>query len=92
MKKTLAEMVYKYSGLEWIYWVFSYYPLMWVMSILLVTLMLHRRNHANVLRNYIITKDIEYERKIEELQKGIVKLEKKIEIAKENAIHGGHDD
>jgi hypothetical protein len=92
MKKTLAEMIKKYSGLEWVYWAFTHYPFMWAMMIVLVTLMLQRRNHANILRSYIVAKDIEYEKKIEELQKGIVKLEKKIEIAKENAIHGSHED
>jgi hypothetical protein len=87
MKKTLAEMVYKYSGLEWLYWAFTYYPFMWGLGLVMLTLMLWRRNHANILRNFIVAKDIEYEKKIEELQKGIVKLEKKIEIAKENALH-----
>ena len=91
MKKTLAEMITKYSGLEWLYWLFSYFPLMWIVTTILMTVMLHRRNQSNILRNYIIQKDLEYEKKIEELQKGIVKLEKKIEIAKENAIHGNDE-
>ncbi len=91
MKKTLAEMIYKYSGLQWVYWLFSYYPLMWILTILLLTGMLNRRNEANTLRAYIVAKDLEYEKKIEELHKGIVKLDKKIELAKENALHGGDD-
>ena len=40
------------------------------------------RNSANILRELIQKKDLEYERKIEELQKGIVKLDKKIELVK----------
>ena len=86
MKKTLAEMIYRYSGLEWVYWLFSYHPLMWLLSTLLLTGMLERRTQANTLRAYIVSKDLEYERKIQELQKGIVKLDKKIELAKENAL------
>lgn len=88
MKKTVAEMIDKYKGLAWTYWGFTYYPFMWAMFLVLLTMMLQRRNFANILRNFIIAKDIEYEKRIEDLQKGIVKLEKKIEIAKHNAIHG----
>lgn len=72
-------MIFKYTGIQYIYLVLSNYPMLWAMGLVFMAVMLLRRSRANILKVYIERKDVEYEKRIEELQKGIVKLEKKIE-------------
>ncbi len=41
-------------------------------------MLLHRWNLQSILKEFIVKKDVEYETKIADLQKGIVRLEKKL--------------
>ena len=56
-KYSLTVLVASYSVLHSIYDVVSYYPYLWLIGLILITLTLLRRNHAVILRNYIVKKD-----------------------------------
>ncbi|TNV73050.1 hypothetical protein FGO68_gene1359 [Halteria grandinella] len=82
-KTSLQQMIFKYTGIQYLYLVLSNYPMLWALGLVLLTAMLLRRSRAAKLKEYIERKDVEYETRIDELQKSIVKLEKKIERQKE---------
>ena len=57
---SIKEMINKNTVIKTIYQVDVYYPFLWLCGILLLTLMLFKRNHAELLREFVVIKDNEY--------------------------------
>mmetsp|Transcript_27687 Transcript_27687/g.26705 ORF Transcript_27687/g.26705 Transcript_27687/m.26705 type:complete len:91 (+) Transcript_27687:2318-2590(+) len=47
--------------------VVSFYPFLWLVALILATLMLFKKNHANLLKRFVLGKDQEYQLQIDEL-------------------------
>jgi hypothetical protein len=58
MKTCIEKAIQSYYGVLYTYSIFTYYPYLWLTGIILLAIMLHRRNYAAILKSFIITNDI----------------------------------